>query len=251
LKIADDVYLVGGGDIRLSSRYDCHVYLIDGGREGCLIDAGSGLGTEEIIANIKKDGFSPKKDIDYILLTHAHSDHGGGAGSIQKATGAKIIAPKGEANFVQEGGADLEAGIKVTKVSGVYPKDYVYQHAKVDKVVEHGSRVKVGKYTLRTIQVPGHSHATAGYLIEQKPRSFFSGDIVFINGTIGLGNWPGCNLDNYRNNIGRLASLSVVQLFPSHFMWTLKDGQTHLDTAIKNFRGAWIPPVWTHNHPMR
>ena len=117
--------------------------------------------------------------------------------------------------------------------------------------MEHGSKLRVGKFTMRTVQVPGHSHATAGYLIEQRPRSFFSGDVVFINGTIGLGNWPGCNLDNYRNNIGRLAGLSVVQLFPSHFMWTLKDGQSHLDTAIENFKAAWIPPVWTHNHPMR
>src|SRR5690348_13107943 len=104
LKIAKDIYLVGGGDIRLSSRYDCHVYLVDGGRERCLIDAGSGLGTDEILSNIESDGFDVKKDIDKILLTHAHSDHGGGAGSMKRATGAEITAPDGEAPFVEAGG---------------------------------------------------------------------------------------------------------------------------------------------------
>ncbi len=251
LKIAKDVYLVGGGDIRLSSQYDCHVYLVDGGGQRCLIDAGSGLGTEEILANVRDDGFNPKKDIDCILLTHAHSDHGGGSASMQQATSARIIAPKGENDFVSEGGADLGEGLRAAKRSGIYPKDYLYQHARVDKVVEHGSRIKVGRYTLRAVQVPGHSHGIAGYLIEQKPRSFFSSDIVFLNGNIGLGNWPGCSIDNYRKNIGRLAGLSVEQLFPGHFMWTLKDGQSHLDSAVEYFKDAWIPPVWTHNHPMK
>jgi glyoxylase-like metal-dependent hydrolase (beta-lactamase superfamily II) len=251
MRIAKDIYLVGGGDIRLSNPSDCHIYLVDGGRERCLIDAGVGLDHHLILENIRQDGFSPKRDIDYILITHAHSDHGGGAKLMRQATGAKVIAPLGEAVFIEEGGEDLEFGLRVTKKSGVYPPSYVYGHTRVDKVVRHNERVKVGSYTFRVIQVPGHSHATAGYLGEQRPRSFFSSDIVFINGTVGLGNWPGSNLDNYRNSIGRLRNLEVASLFPGHFMWTLKDGQTHLDQAIENFTQAWVPPAWTHLHPHR
>jgi glyoxylase-like metal-dependent hydrolase (beta-lactamase superfamily II) len=251
LKIAKDIYLVGGGDIRLSNKADCHVYLVDGGSEKCLIDAGVGIEPEQIISNIKADGFNPKKDIDYILITHAHSDHAGGAREVKEMTGGEVIAPKVEAEFIERGGDDLEYGLRVTKKSGVYPKDYKYKHTKVDRKINHNSKFKVGKYTLRAVQVPGHSHGIVGYLVEEKPRSFFSSDIVFIEGNVGLGNWPGCNLDNYRNYIGRLANLEVVSLFPGHFMWTLKDGQSHLDRAIENFAGAWVPPAWTHNHPLR
>jgi hydroxyacylglutathione hydrolase len=249
LKIAKDIYLVGGGDIRISNKADCHVYLIDGGQKKCLIDAGVGIESEKIIDNIKNDGFDPQKDIDFLIITHAHSDHAGGAKYLRDVTGAKVIAPKGEANFIQRGGADLDFGLSVTKKSGTYPKDYKYKHTKVDRIVGHNFRIRVGKYTLRAIQVPGHSHGTTGYLIEQAPRSFFSGDIVFIDGTVGFGNWPGCNLDNYRNYIQRLSELDVGALLPGHFMWTLKEGQSHLDTAIENFKGAWLPPAWTHKHP--
>ncbi len=251
VRIAKDIYLVGGGDVRISNKMDCHVYLLDGGKEKCLIDAGVGLDSEQIINNIIEDGYSPKNDIDFILITHAHSDHAGGAKNIRDATGAEIFAPRGEAVFIESGGEDLEYGLRVAKRSGIYPKDYKYKHAKVDRILDHNTKLKVGRYTLRTIQVPGHSHGITGFLVEEKPRSFFSSDIVFIGGNVGFGNWPGCNLDNYRNNIGRLANLDVVSLFPGHFMWTLKDGQSHLDTAIENFKGAWIPPAWTHNHPLR
>ena len=42
MKLTDDVYLVGGGDygFNLTHRLDCHTYLIDGGGELALVDAG-------------------------------------------------------------------------------------------------------------------------------------------------------------------------------------------------------------------
>jgi len=251
LRIAKDIYLVGGGDIRLSNRMDCHIYLVDGGKEKCLVDAGVGIDSKEIIRNIMQDGYNPRKDIDYILMTHAHADHAGGTGTMHRATGAEVVAPRGEAKLIENGGRDLDAGLRTAKESGIYPKGYAYRHCKIDRVISHQGKIRVGKYTLRAIQVPGHSHGIVGYLIEEEPRSFFSSDIVFIEGTVGFGNWPGCSLDNYRNYIGRLAGLNVVSLFPGHFMWTLKQGQSHLDTAIKNFKGAWLPPAWMHSHPFR
>jgi glyoxylase-like metal-dependent hydrolase (beta-lactamase superfamily II) len=251
LRIAKDIYLVGGGDIGLSSKMDCHVYLIDGGREKCLIDAGVGLETQRILENMTEDGFDPHRDVRSILITHAHADHAGGTKSLREATGAEVLAPEVEAEFIEKGGGDLEAGLRVTKNSGVYPKDYVYQHSKVDRVVRHGDKIEVGKYTLKAIRVEGHSHGTTAYMIEEAPRSLFSSDIVFIGGTIGLGNWPGCDLGKYRENIVKLAGLSIVSLFPGHFMWTLRDGQSHLDKAVKNFEEAWVPPAWTHMHPHR
>lgn len=251
MKIAKDIYLVGAGDFGYSNKIDCHVYLVDGGEKKCLIDAGCGLDSGEIVDNIWADGFDPKRDIDYILVTHAHSDHGGGAKNMKKATGAELLAPEGEAEFIEKGGADLDFGLKVTKKSGVYPPDYKYAHTKVDHVLRHQQRVKVGRYTIRVVQVPGHSHGIAGFLVEEPPRIFFSSDIVFVNGTVGFGNWPGCNLDNYRNNITRLSGLKVTCLLPGHYGWTLKDGQQHLDTAVENFKGAWIPPAWSQIHPLR
>src|SRR5207245_6239062 len=113
---------------------DCHVYILDGGKEKALIDAGVGLDSHEIIRNIKEDGFDPKRDIDYLLITHAHADHGGGASALRSATGAELIAPRGEAEFLEGGGMDLEAGLQAASESGIYPKNYIYTHANVNSV---------------------------------------------------------------------------------------------------------------------
>ena len=45
MRLTRSVYLVGGGTLAfgLSDDYDCHVYVIDGGEEMALVDAGAGI----------------------------------------------------------------------------------------------------------------------------------------------------------------------------------------------------------------
>jgi|ECHhosMinimDraft_1075155.scaffolds.fasta_scaffold01364_5 glyoxylase-like metal-dependent hydrolase (beta-lactamase superfamily II) len=250
MKISKDIYLVGAGDFGLSNKADCHVFLIDGGNVKVLIDAGVGINHEEILNNIREDGVDPKS-IEMILITHSHADHAGGAKFLKEYTGAELIAPEKEAEFIEKGGKDFEISLMLAKFSKIYPKDYRFEHVRVDKTIGHNEKIIAGKYTIRAIQVPGHSHSTTAYLIEEEPRSLFSTDIVFLNGTIGLGNWPGCDLNVYRKYIKRLANLRVTMLFPGHFGWTLREGQLHINQAIKNLKQAWVPPAWTHLHPHR
>jgi hydroxyacylglutathione hydrolase len=256
MKICEGVYLVGDGETRISNPMDCHVYLVDGEDSKCLVDAGVGINPEIIIRNIEDHGFDPKNDIDLILITHSHADHAGGARFLREFTGAQLVVPKGEADFIETGGLDLEEGLRLAKNSGIYPPNYEYQHTKVDRTVEQSDVLKVGSKNVHVIEVPGHSHDTAGFLFSERnstksSRAFFSGDIVFHGGTIGLGNWPGCNLDNYRKYAPRLTGLGVNSLFPGHFLWTLEEGQTYLDIANENLKSAYIPPSWTHNHPIK
>ena len=83
------VYLAGGGGIGLSHPTDCHIYLVDGGGELALIDAGSGIQPGHILKNIEQDGLSPSR-IRQILITHSHWDHARGCAWWQKKTGAEI-----------------------------------------------------------------------------------------------------------------------------------------------------------------
>ena len=78
MRLTEHVYLVGGGllGFGLSDDFDCHVYLIDGGSEMALVDAGAGITIEPILRNIAFDGLDPAR-LRNILLTHAHADHAG------------------------------------------------------------------------------------------------------------------------------------------------------------------------------
>jgi hydroxyacylglutathione hydrolase len=248
MKLTQDLYMVGSGQIGLSHALDCHTYLLDTGAGLICFDAGAGREPERIIANIRADGLS-ERDVAYILLTHSHADHAGGASALKALSGGQIACSEIEGRLLAEG-SDEELGLLATKRSGVYPQDYVYAHIEPDRILQPEETLHLGRYTLRTIQVPGHSPGSLCFLLDDGARRILiAGDTVFFGGTIGLGNWAGSDLAAYRQHIGRLAGLGVEILLPGHFLWTLVDGQSHLDQAVGNLQLAWVPPAWQHQHP--
>ncbi|RLI23150.1 hypothetical protein DRO57_09100, partial [Candidatus Bathyarchaeota archaeon] len=53
MKIFSRIYMVGSGEFGLSNEMDCHVYLVDCGRELTLVDTGVGLETDMMLRNIR------------------------------------------------------------------------------------------------------------------------------------------------------------------------------------------------------
>src|SRR3954452_10485932 len=105
MRLSEEVYLVGGGDygFNLSHRLDCHTYVVDGGSELVLIDAGFGPGTDEILANMRADGLDPAR-VSKIVVTHYHADHAGGCAPLARATGAEGWAPGEAADTIKQAG---------------------------------------------------------------------------------------------------------------------------------------------------
>ena len=91
MKILDDVYLVGSGQMGVSHPFDCHVYLIDGGDELALVDSGAGVEVKLLLANLRRDGLDREK-IGKILLTHHHADHSGDARSCSRGSRRRFVS---------------------------------------------------------------------------------------------------------------------------------------------------------------
>jgi len=243
MKIIDNVYLVGSGQIGLSHPSDCHVYLIDGENELALIDAGVGIEVEKIFANIENDGFGPI-NIKKVILTHIHADHGGGCKKMKEMLKCAIFVPLNEIDLLEKG-TDEELGLDIAKESGIYSPDYEFPHCFADVAVSNGDNIQVGELQLKAINVPGHSSGSTCYFLEHKEkRILFTGDVVFYDGEIGLLNYWGSNLADYRNYINRLANLSVDALLPGHKLFTLRNGQQHIDRSISALKKLSVPPTF-------
>lgn len=243
MKIIPGIYLVGAGMLGLSHPNDSYVYLLDGGNELALIDAGVGLELERIFINIKEDGFDPGK-IKKVILTHTHADHAGGCKKMKEKIGCKIFAPRDEVNLLEKG-TDEEVGLIIAKESGIYSPDYLFPHCSTDVAVSHADLIRVGELKLRAIHIPGHSPGSTCYFLEYKgEKILFSGDVVFYGGEIGLLNYQGSNLADYRSYIDRLANLSVDVLLPGHKLFTLREGQRHIDLAISALKKLSVPPTF-------
>jgi hypothetical protein len=82
-KVFDNLYLVG----------PCYVsvWLLTTPQGDILFDSTQEPFVDHVIDNIKKVGVNPR-DIKYIILSHGHLDHVGGAAKIQELTGARVMA---------------------------------------------------------------------------------------------------------------------------------------------------------------
>jgi L-ascorbate metabolism protein UlaG (beta-lactamase superfamily) len=65
----------------------------------------------------KEKGLQPPEKLDFILVTHGHSDHVGEAIALGKATGARLVAPNELANQLAAAGYPMEIQ-KLTPTAG-------------------------------------------------------------------------------------------------------------------------------------
>ncbi len=225
MRLTEHIYLVGSGEIGLSDPDDCHVYLVDGGDEYALIDAGCGTdrSVTSILNVIEQDGLDPAR-LRTVILTHWHFDHAGGAHQFRERLDCRVLAPERERPFVEHGRDGVPA-------------------CAVDAGVAHGDHIQIGALTLIAHSVPSHSEGTTAYQLDTTAgRALFAADILYSNGVIGLINYPGSELALYRAYIGRLANLQVDALLPGHQLFTLKHGQRHIDLAIDRVtNGQFVP----------
>jgi Zn-dependent hydrolases, including glyoxylases len=63
------------------------VYLVSGERYSALIDSGPSNGSPRVLEFIRGLGLG----VNYIILTHVHIDHGGGAGVLSDALGSGVL----------------------------------------------------------------------------------------------------------------------------------------------------------------
>lgn len=233
----------GKGGPGISHEKDCNVYLVTEGEYGFLIDGGSGLDTSRILQNIRETNTDLAR-ISHMFVTHAHGDHGGGVVDFQKELPwLQVLASEGE-KYLLEQGSEEELGLVAAKRKGAYPQDYQYRHCKVDEVVKNEDPYRLGNMQITAIVVPGHSIESVCYLVEKNGRKYlFSGDSIYLNGTLSVINCYGSSMEGYRKYIGRLAGREVDALIPSHYRFTMSGGQKHIDLAIELTGYSSLPPM--------
>ena len=245
IRLDNGFYIVGGGNAGpgISNFKDCNVYLLTDKDQAFLIDSGSGLNTPQIFENIAEAG-CPLENIKYLFITHSHGDHAGGIVDFQAAIKkCRVVASREESRLIREG-TEFEMGLTAAKHKGAYPQDYRFRHTGTDLIAENLMQFSVGEITITALIIPGHSIESVCYLVEKSARKIlFSGDTLYLNGVLSVINCYGSSMEAYRNHLPKLAGLNIDALIPSHFGFTLTNGQSHIDKAIEYLKSSSLPPM--------
>jgi hydroxyacylglutathione hydrolase len=246
MRITEQIALVASGanGLGLSNQLDCNVYLIDGGRESALVDAGCGLEPERILARIEMSGIDPQT-INQVLLTHCHADHSAGARFWSETLDAAVVAPQQSAAALSTGDEDV-INLKRARAAGVYPADFSLSPVPVSRSVDEGDVIQVGALQLEVLRTPGHSFDHVAYLLRGNGEEplLFGGDVLLSDGRIMLLDAPDCRIYAYGETIRRLADLRVEGLMPGHGAFTLRGAGQILTKAASYFDRMLVPPSW-------
>lgn len=133
--------------------------------DAILIDPGSQV--KEILEEIDKSGLNVK----IIVNTHAHIDHAAGVEEAKKSLNAEFYLHPKEEPVLQ---ALPESAMRFPEFTGV-------KVPKIDKYIEEGDEVDIGKLKAKVIHTPGHTFGSICLLID---NHLISGDTLFA-GSVG------------------------------------------------------------------
>lgn len=243
ISLSPAVALVGGGRLgaELSHACDANVYLIHDGDEGVLIDAGCGLGTTELLANIAR--VSPAMRISAIVVTHAHADHAAGAASLAAETGAAVFATAHVAS-VLDGSNPSASGLDEAKAEGLYPPEVVFSPFSAT-VVDDGHELRVGRIAIELVLTEGHADGHLAAIVRESDGvvSACTGDLVFARGRAALlDDSAETDLGRWEASVRRLADIAPERMLPGHGIPVLRRGGEHLAVALDALAAGHEPP---------
>jgi len=160
---------------------NCYILGSRGTNDGMVIDPG------DEVFRIVREISSQKLAIRYIVFTHGHFDHTGGAAELKKITRAPVLIHALDASGL-----------------GFSPDGYL----------EEGMKITLGDYTISVIHTPGHS---PGGICLHAPGAVFTGDTLFA-GSIGRTDFPGGDhrllIEGVRKKIFPLGD--DLRVYPGH-----------------------------------
>lgn len=189
------------------------------GEKKAIIDPGPASAIPNLLSALAELKISPDA-IDYVILTHIHIDHAGGAGTALRDMPRATILAHGQAlRHLADPGKLWEASLKTLG-------DLALQYGRIEPVPEDRMAAATD---LMTVELGGglvlEVHLTPGHaahhlsLFDRKNGILIAGEAagVCVSGAVRMATPPPLRLEETLSSIDRLISLEPETICYSHF----------------------------------
>ena len=179
-EVAPGVVLVDTGYVRPGLAAS---YILRGESIAAIVEAGTTLSAPRILSALASRGIA-REEVGFVVVTHVHLDHAGGAGALIAALPAArlVVHPRGARHLVAPGkllaqAADLYGGPEgLRRLYGeVVP-------VPAERLVEapDGFTLDLGRRPLLFLDSPGHARHHF-VVLDRATRGFFTGDVFGLS----------------------------------------------------------------------
>ena len=134
-------------------------YMVEAESEVAFIEVGTNSSTPRLMKVLENRGWQPE-DVSYVIVTHVHLDHAGGAGSLMQLlpNATFLVHPYGARHMIDP--TKLEAGARGVYGDELFDKTYgklipIEEHRV--RIMEDGDEITFGNRQLRFMDSPGHA----------------------------------------------------------------------------------------------
>ena len=162
-------------------QFDAAYLIVENGR-GAFIDCGTSYTVPAMLATLKQAGLTPEQ-VDWLILTHVHLDHAGGAGALmQELPNARLhVHSRGARHMIEP--SRLIAGATAVYGEAEIARSYgTILPVPAERVVEarDGEVLELAGRPLLCIDSPGHARHHQ-VIWDERSRSWFTGDAFGIS----------------------------------------------------------------------
>jgi len=222
MSIRSNLWQVGG--MELTDPSDAGVYLVRFGDKAALIDAGTGRNHSQLIKNIAACLESPVQ-LEYLLLTHCHFDHTGGAQAVRDEYGCRIVAHELDAVYIESGDNRVTAASRYAARLEPFFIDI--------KLKGQESTLTIGNGTITAIHCPGHSPGSVVYTAD------IEGELVLFGQDVHgpIHSEMLSDEQQYLESLARLIDMQADLLLEGHF------GVIEPKEEVRAFIEYWRSPL--------
>lgn len=158
------------------------IHLIVENERAAIIDTGTSLSLPGLVAALGRLGLS-RAAVDYVILTHVHLDHAGGAGAMMREfpEASLVVHPRGARHMIDP--AKLIEG--ATAVYGQAYIDRVYPDilpVEASRLIEapEGKDLFLAGRRLTCLDAPGHAYHHIA-ILDAESGGIFTGDVFGLS----------------------------------------------------------------------